>query len=111
MRMAVIMRDEPHFSAGEGAPTLKGPPKDGNRIVDLPVPGGLLNSEHFLEFAILLGWRHARSGRPFSPSAGDGRPTRRSRWRAFRRGRIRPREAPTADPQSCPETLTTPPPL
>jgi hypothetical protein len=37
MRMAVIMRDEHHFSAGEGAPTLKGPPKDGNRIVDLPV--------------------------------------------------------------------------
>jgi hypothetical protein len=37
MRMAVMMRDEHHFSAGEGAPTLKGPPKDGNRIVDLPV--------------------------------------------------------------------------
>jgi hypothetical protein len=37
MRMAVIMRDEYDFSAGEGGPTLKGPPKDGNRIVDLPV--------------------------------------------------------------------------
>ena len=37
MRTAVIMRDEYDFSAGKGGSVLKRPPKDGDRIVDLPI--------------------------------------------------------------------------
>ena len=35
--MAVIMRDEYDFSAGNGGSVLKTPPKDGDKIVDLPI--------------------------------------------------------------------------
>jgi len=56
--------------------------------------------EDFLRAATLLGLCGARSRRPFSASAGDSRPARWSRRRAFRGGRICARQAPTTDPQS-----------
>src|SRR6266850_3983414 len=62
--------------------------------------------EHFVaRIAILLGSGRARSGRPLSASAGDSRPARGSRRRPFGGGRIRTRQAPTADPQSIPKTV------
>ena len=51
----------------------------------------------------------ARSRRSVSASAGDSRPTRRAWRRPFRGRRIRARQAPTADPQSFPETFTQSP--
>ena len=75
-----------------------------------PVHGELQILKHFVDFASLLRWCHARSGRPVSPSPGDHRPARRSRRRAFRRGRIRARQATAADPQSFPDTFTQSPP-
>src|ERR1700694_2039893 len=56
--------------------------------------------KHFVGFALQL--CDARSGRPVSPSPGDGRQTRRFPRRAFRGGRVRPRPGATADAQSVP---------
>src|SRR5882672_8893717 len=68
--------------------------------------------EHFVaRIAILLGSGSARSGRPLSASAGDSRPARGSRRRPFGGGRIRTRQAPTADPQSIPKTVPQSPSL
>src|SRR6266849_10638605 len=60
---------------------------------EVPRSGSLATAEHFLDFASLLRLCHARSRGPVSPSAGNGRPTRRSRRRALRRGRIRAGQA------------------
>jgi hypothetical protein len=53
----------------------------------------------------------ARSDRHLSPSAGDARPTRRSRRRPLDRRRIRARQAPTVHPPAVPETVMPSPPL
>ena len=60
-------------------------------------------SSAFPGFRQLVTMGQARAGRPVSPSAGDGRPARRSRRCPGRGGRVRSRQAATADPQSLVE--------